>query len=163
MFVDFAEMDAGSRLWVYQTNRDLSDEECQELFKAAQKFADSWLSHGQTVKASALVIYNRFLVLLADEQTAQVSGCSIDSSVAFVREMETKLGLDFFDRRKVVFVQDEQSNVTNCLDFGDLAEWKAQGKISDNSLIFNNLVNSKKAFEDNWKQKVSESWLAAHW
>ena len=47
---------------------------------------------------------NRFLILAVDESQASASGCSIDSSVKFVKAMESELGTDFFNRMNLVIL-----------------------------------------------------------
>ena len=37
--------------------------------------------------------YNQFIILMADESIASVSGCSIDSSVGVIREIEKHLSI----------------------------------------------------------------------
>src|SRR5690606_39643460 len=69
-----------SRVWVYQASRLLS---LQEAFDAEDKinaFVEEWQSHGAKVKAAGFLFFGQFVILMADESIATVSGCSTDSS-----------------------------------------------------------------------------------
>lgn len=161
MLVDFHAMPDTARIWIYQSNRPLSDDECNQLAQKASEFAANWQSHGRPVTASSLVTYNRFLVFFADEAQSQVSGCSIDSSIDFVRQAEAELGVNFFDRMQVVYLSDEESKQIDHFDFRDFKKLQEAGKLNSNSLIFNNLVKNKGEFLASWQSRIANSWLAA--
>ena len=161
MLVDFNSMPDTARVWVYQSNRPLTDSENQQLGERARVFAEQWQSHGRPVAASALLTYNRFLVFFADESSAAVSGCSIDSSVAFVREIESEFNLNFFDRMQVVYLKDVEKNEIDHFDFRNFKDLQKEGSLSSSSLIFNNLVQNKGEFLQSWQTPIADSWLAA--
>ena len=84
-----------ARVWVYQANRELTNEETCELHAAAYKFTRQWHSHKEPVQGTASVFFNRFLIIAAAEQNQQLGGCSIDSTVHFVKELGAKYNIDF--------------------------------------------------------------------
>jgi len=73
----------------------------------ASGFAAEWKSHGSPLKAAADVLYNRFLVMMVDEDAGSASGCSIDSSVAQIRSIEQKLNVDLFDRMNLAYLNSD--------------------------------------------------------
>ena len=93
---DFHE---SSRVWIYQSNRLLTMSEALHLEERLQGFIDSWKSHGTPVKGFGTLFFGQFLILMADETASGVSGCSTDSSVRFVKEIETLFGIHLFDRQ----------------------------------------------------------------
>ena len=98
-----------------------------------------------------------FLVLAANEQFNQASGCSIDASVHFVQQLETTFGLRLFDRTKTAVWQADE------LVFKTTAELKTDiqnGTFDDNTLIFNNLVQTINELKTAWQVRAGSSWLS---
>ncbi|MGN6639512.1 MAG: ABC transporter ATPase, partial [Mucilaginibacter sp.] len=87
-----------SRVWIYQSNRELTDNETSRLLDLLNKFAAEWTAHNHQLKAKAEIRYNRFIVLIVDESQAGASGCSIDKSVNFLKGLEQEFGISLFDR-----------------------------------------------------------------
>src|SRR5215204_6806096 len=93
-----------SRVWIYQSSRLFTLSEALEIESLLNKFTAEWRSHGAEVDAYGNLFFGQFIVLMADETRAGVSGCSTDSSVRFVKGLEQKFGIDFFDRNNLAFV-----------------------------------------------------------
>src|SRR4249920_1744269 len=94
-----AEFDESSRVWIYQSDRLFSLQEALQIDNLLKSFTASWNSHGIPVKGFAKLLFGQFIVLMADEKTSQVSGCSTDSSVHLIREIEKLLAVGLFDRQ----------------------------------------------------------------
>src|SRR5690606_37545073 len=80
-----------ARLWVYKAPRDLGQAEQKLVREKGQAFTGSWAAHGQPLDACVDVLAGRFVVVAVDEEQAMASGCSIDRSVAFIKELEHDL------------------------------------------------------------------------
>ena len=87
-----------SRVWIYQSDKELSDEQADQLLQQCNDFASEWTAHNHQLKAKAEIRYNRFLILIVDESQAGASGCSIDKSVNFMKRLEQQFGINLFDR-----------------------------------------------------------------
>lgn len=83
----FKDLNSTSKVWVYTSDRPLSVAENDYLQKQSSFFVEDWAAHGVGLKAEALVYKNQFLILAVDESQTNASGCSIDSSVKFVKAM----------------------------------------------------------------------------
>lgn len=145
-----------SRIWIYQSNRFFTDAEATALQKAAKEFAAQWTSHKVGVAGDAAVLHRLFLILAADENVTGVSGCSIDSSVHFVRSVEKQYNVSFFDRNKVAYVKDGEVCLTGVSELQTTAQ---QGILSQNIGVFNNLVNSLGRLKTDWIQPYHQSWV----
>jgi hypothetical protein len=44
------------------------------------------------------------------------------------------------------------------LDRDTFAQWYAEGKIDDETLVFDTLVNNKKDLEEHWLKPLKDSW-----
>jgi len=151
---DFAP---ASRVWVYQCSRQLMLSEALSMEPLIEDFCADWQSHGAKVKAYGNLFFGQFLVLMADETGASVSGCSTDSSVRFVKSLEQRFGVQFFDRTNLAFFTKDKVQM---LPMSQLQYAFDNGFITADTLYFNNLVQDKKSLEENWIIPVKESWLA---
>src|SRR5690348_8817249 len=92
-----------SRVWIYQSSRLFTLSEALEIEALINKFCGEWRSHGDEVNAYGNLFFGQFLVLMADENSTKVGGCSTDSSVRFVKELGNQFKVDFFDRNTLAF------------------------------------------------------------
>ena len=113
MYVPFAELSDTSRVWVYAADRPLSPGEQSTIQQQAQSFAESWTAHQQNLKASFAILHNLFLVLAVDESHHGASGCSIDKSVAFMKQLQQQLGIDFFNRMQIELAQNGEPRIVS--------------------------------------------------
>ncbi len=148
---------ADSRVWVYQANRIFSLQEALAIEERLHDFTTQWKSHGVTVKGAAYLFFGQFIILIADETATGVSGCSTDSSVRMIKDMEQTFGVNMFDRTTLAFVVKDKVQL---LPLAQLQYAIGNGFISGDSLYFNNLVQTKEELETNWILPVKESWLA---
>ena len=88
MLYPIQQMPDDSKVWIYQANRQLTLEEIGEMEQLVEGFVEKWEAHKQSVKGFGGIFYKRFIVLMADESVAEVSGCSIDGSVRLIKEIE---------------------------------------------------------------------------
>jgi hypothetical protein len=157
MFVPFNELPSTARIWVYQTDRPLSSEEQSRMEKQAREFVTQWTAHGQNLKGSAEVRNNFFLVLGVDEQAASPSGCSIDASVRFIRELEQEYSLNFFDRKRITFELDGELRQ---VPLSSLKELVSTQQVTSHTHFFDPLVQTKSELEQHWPREAGASWLS---
>ena len=164
MYVPFEEMPAQARIWIYQGSRLLSQAEENYAQQLGQQFTSAWSAHGNALRASIKIFHHRFLIVAVDETYNPASGCSIDASVALVKELEEKFSTEresfsFFDRTKVAFLHQDEVFVEST---AQLKQQVAEGKIKPETLTFNNLVRSKEQFEKEWIVPAKDSWIARY-
>lgn len=151
---DFAD---NSRVWIYQSSRPFSDKENTEINEQLYQFYVQWQVHGAPLKGWAQLIFNRFVVFIADETNVPISGCSIDSSVRIVKSIERQYDVKLFDRMSITFLVKNKPEV---LPLNQVQYALDKGYINENTLLFNNLVATKKEMLENWLQPLNKSWLA---
>lgn len=154
MFVPFNTLPAKSRVWIYQSNRAFKPDEMAQIEVAVNSFLDNWQRHGQDLKASYKVIYNQFIVIAVDESN-EVSGCSIDASMHLIQQLEQQFNIDLTDKMKVAFKYGPNINIVSLADF---KKYIALGKITEDTIVFNNMVNTVEGLQNNWEIKAKESW-----
>lgn len=155
MLVTFNELPASARVWVYQSNRAFTDQEIEELKQELDQFVTEWTVHGADLSASYDILYKRFIVLGVDEDFAATSGCSIDSSVHFIQHLQDKFNIDLLDKMNVTYRQGEYIAYKNLMDFKKMVKDRA---VSPQTIVFNNLVNTKEELEEYWEIPLEESW-----
>jgi len=155
MFTEYKNLPNNSRVWIYQSEREFNQKEIEIISVKAEEFINSWTRHGDNLKGSFTIKYNQFLVLAVDENFNTVSGCSIDSSVRFVQQLEKELQLDLMNKMNITFKDNETINLVKLSDFQQFAKDK---KISLETIVFNNMVNTKEDFENNWEIPAKQSW-----
>jgi hypothetical protein len=151
---DFA---TDSKVWVYQSSRPFVEKEQKEIQEQLEQFYMQWQAHGASVKGWAKLLFGRFVVLMADETDVNVSGCSIDSSVRILKSIEKQYEVQLFDRLSITFLVKDKAEV---LPFNQLQYAIDKGYINGNTLVFNNIVTTKKALLEQWLQPLKDSWMA---
>ena len=146
-----------SRVWIYQCNRLFSLNEALEIEEMLKEFVIQWKSHGTPVKGEAHLFFGQFIVLIADETASGVSGCSTDSSVRLIKDMEQRFGVDTFDRTTLAFVVKDKVQL---LPMTQVQHAIDNGFMNAETLYFNNLVQTKEELESKWIVPVKDSWLA---
>ncbi len=145
-----------SKVWVYQSSRNFTDVEANVIKQRINSFVNQWVSHGAKVEGDGALLYNRFVVLAADEYNVSLGGCSIDSSVHFIRQLAVDFNADFFDRWQVSYIQNNHVESCSREQFETLV---LSGIVNDDTIVFNNLVANKQQLETKWKVAFKESWL----
>lgn len=146
-----------SRVWVYQSSRLFMLSEALEIEELLNQFSAKWQTHGTEVEAYGNLFFGQFIVLMADETRAGVSGCSTDSSVRFIKGLGERFGVDFFNRTNLAFLVKEKIQL---LPMNQLPYAVQNNFITGDTLYFNNLIQTKKELEENWIVPVKNSWLA---
>jgi hypothetical protein len=147
---------AESKVWVYQAGRTFLLQEALVIEEMLTAFTAQWNSHGIPVKGAGYLFFGQFIVLMADETATGVSGCSTDSSVRLIKEIEQKFSVSMFDRMTLAFVVKDKLQL---LPLAQLQYAADNGFIDGDTLYFNNLVQTKDELEKKWIIPVKESWL----
>ena len=152
----YKDLPGSSKVWIYQSDREFSNEECDAIREQLNDFVKSWAAHGSKLMGAGELFYNRFLVLFIDEQQVIASGCSVDSSVNFVKSLEAKYSTDFFNRLNIAYRNDNSE--IKLSPMGEFENLVKEGKLNENSIVFNNLVTSLDEFQSEWEVPIKNSW-----
>jgi len=155
MYVPFESLPLESRIWIYQSNRKFSDEEMNEIETDLQAFLVNWSAHGTSLESSYQLKYNRFIILAVNQEVQNATGCSIDSSVEFIQGLEAKFNVDLLDKMNVTFKLGEHIAHKPLIDFKKMVKDKA---VTENTIVFNNLINNIEEFNESWEVPAIDSW-----
>ncbi len=146
-----------SKVWIYQSSRLFSIPEALEIEALMEDFVANWKSHGSDVKGYANLFFGQFIVIMADETSTTVGGCSTDSSVRLIKEIETLFKVNMFDRQSLAFIIKDKVQL---LPLAQLNYALENSFITLDTLYFNNLVATKEALLDKWIVPAKDTWLA---
>lgn len=152
-----ADFHPSSRVWIYQSGRLFTIGEALEIEDMLNDFAEQWRAHGAKVKGYANLLFGQFVVLMADETAAGVSGCSTDSSVRLIKAIEEKFKVNMFDRQNLAFIKNDKVEL---LPISQLRYALDNNFINADTLYINNLVQTKEELINNWIIPVKDSWLS---
>lgn len=155
MLIPFDKMPDYARVWVYQADRNLSDAEVQYIQQTLDFQVNNWAAHGAALVGAATILHKRFVIVGVDESHNQVSGCSIDASTNWLKNLGAKMNLNFFDR-SVAYLQSDEIKTAEMLKIKTLV---AEEIITPDTLIFNNLVSNMGEFKKTWNVSAGESWM----
>jgi len=153
-----ADFHDSSRVWIYQSSRLFTIPEAFHIEDILKDFVAKWQSHGTPVKGYAGLLFGQFIIIIADETATGVSGCSTDSSVRIIKQIEEQFGVNMFDRQMLAFYIKEKVQL---LPLAQLNYALENNYITTDTLYFNNLVSTKKELLEKWMIPVKESWLAS--
>ena len=102
------------------------------------------------MKGSAKIFANGNICLAADQTAFEVSGCSIDNSSRFMRNIEQKYQLNLFERDLVFF--EKKNGDIGLIRIKEIETAFNNGELSENTPIFN-LQSASVA-------QVSNAWIS---
>ena len=67
MFVEFQKLSNNSRIWIYGSDKIISEDIQKIIGIKFKDFLNNWYHHGRSLTASYDFLHNRFLVIGLDE------------------------------------------------------------------------------------------------
>ena len=147
-----------TRVWIYMADRVLTDEEVGVIGQKAKAFAAEWAAHGKNLESGSAVLHNRFLILMVNEDAHGASGCSIDGSVRFIKQLEADHQIDFFNRMLVAYQTDDGQ--VDTVPMSQLKSLVASGQLSADTIVFNNMVQTIGEMQTEWTKPLKDSLYA---
>lgn len=144
-----------SRVWIYQSDRKFTSVEENQILNKLAAFTNQWKAHGNELLAKAEIRYGFFIILTVDESQAGVTGCSIDSSVRLIKEIENEYHVDLFNRFNIAYRVDNEVKVQGKEDFETLVNIK---QVTPETIVFNNMVQTLAELDSKWEIPFKNSW-----
>ncbi|HRH69897.1 MAG TPA: ABC transporter ATPase [Flavobacteriales bacterium] len=151
-----ADLPDHARVWVYKTARDLGRAEQNLVRDRGAAFTSTWAAHGAPLDSAVEVLHDRFVVIAVDEEQAKASGCSIDKSVGFIKQLEQDLDLTLTDRMIVVY--EAKGEITSCR-LQDLPELLKDGILTADTIVFDDLVPTVGELRARFRGPLRNTWL----
>lgn len=147
----FEKFPDDSRIWLYQTDRKLSDAEIKLVREHLFAFMREWAAHGNKLWAAADVVNPFFVAISVNDSLTPPSGCSIDASVKELKALGAELKVDFFTRMKVTYLDNGHLDQ---IDFGDLST------LSEDTMIYDPLISKLGELREKFPAPLTESSFA---
>ena len=148
-----------ARVWVYKSAIPFSDDQKYLIRERGAVFTRSWAAHGAPLAAALDVLYDQFVVLGVDQRQAMASGCSIDTSVQFIQQLERELGQMLTDRMVVLY---EQGGVVRSCRVPEVEDLIKSGLLNADTIVFDDLVTTKADLEARFRTSLQNSWMARY-
>lgn len=152
MYLPIEQMPDHSRVWVYQANRPFTASEIQAIENYLAPALTQWAAHGASLNASYEIRFQQVIVIAVDETVNAASGCSIDASTRWFKEMGAELGIDFFDRSTAVVDGDEVTLIP-------LTALKNNPRLTPSKNVIPLQTESLGAYRSGWLQRADTTWL----
>lgn len=144
-----------SKVWVYQSDRELTTDEQNNISQIISQFVADWNAHGKALQGGFEIIENHFIVLWVNEENHAASGCSIDSSVNCIKQIESKFNLNLTDKSIIAF---NIAGKIELIHFSKIKEAIKQGKIQEGTIMYDNSVANYNDFTNRWQIEAANSW-----
>ena len=142
------------QVWIYRSIIKLTQDQEDEIARMAGAFIHQWAAHGNKLAADFDILHNHYLIFFVDKSVAEATGCSIDASVGFIKEIEAKFQLGLLDRMQIGFLKGEEVKFHA---YNDLKTLFDSGEIKGDDPVFNAMLTNKKEFDDGFLLPFSES------
>ncbi len=144
-----------SKIWIYQADRILSKDEQTKMNTGLKTFISEWTAHNVALSGSFEILYDRFLVIMIDENQTSASGCSIDKCFNFLKKLESEFNVNFMNRLLLAYKDQGEIKTLPKSKFEELIK---AGTINENTIVFNNLIERKSELQSAWEVPLSASW-----
>jgi hypothetical protein len=158
MYISFENLPKNARIWVYQSDKVLTDALQADIAPILENFINQWEAHGAPLLGSYLFKYQRFIIIAIDEAANAPSGCAIDKSVAVLKAIEQKYQINLFDRTQIAFYD----NDLLILPLSGIKTAVKEGVIRPDMHVFNNNISTISALENEWLVPVTSTWTAKY-
>jgi hypothetical protein len=158
MFTNPELLPSDSHIWIYQSDRELIPEEEFKISEHAKSFIESWTAHQKDLRGSFEIRHHLFLILIVDENHESPSGCSIDKSLHFIQSLEKELNISFLNRQIFAIWENETVKLIGRKKFEEMLH---TNEITEETIVFNNLITTKGELEDSWQVPLKMSWHGA--
>ena len=157
MKVDFKNMPDDSRIWIYQSDRDLIESEMSMIDDKTSLFLDSWQAHGKDLECSYSIIHKRFIIIAVNENINPIGGCSIDYSLQLINDISDSIQVNLLNRLIVNF---KINNKISSASLNDLKSKIKDGTLTSETIIFNTAINTKGELLNDFEIDIGSSWLS---
>lgn len=145
-----------AKVFIFQADRKLIDSDIVLINKKMNSFLSTWATHGEELTSEFTIVDGLFLIVGNDEDRVPTSGCSKDSLTHCVQFLGEKLKIDFFNRLSIAYKEKSgEFKLTTMLEFKEMMQ---RDTITQNTIVVNNLIESKHDLLNKWKVEVKDSW-----
>lgn len=145
-----------AKVFIFQANRQLTSTDITVINDKMKSFLSSWAAHGKELTTEYTIQNNLFLIVGSDEDKVVTSGCSKDGLTHAIQFIGEKLNIDFFNRLSIAYkTKSGNFELVSMIDFKKMIE---KDEITQNTIVVNNLIETKADLLNSWQVEVKNSW-----
>ncbi|MEO8624955.1 MAG: hypothetical protein ABI625_27975, partial [bacterium] len=142
--VPFESLPDASRVWVFGSDKPLSDEGTKALLDGVDHHLEDWKAHGAPLTVSREWRDGRFLVVAVDQSTAGATGCSIDGLFRVLQQLEREVGASLVGGGRV-FYRDDHA-VVQSTSRAEIATLAGTAVITKDTVVFDTALTDLGTF-----------------
>jgi hypothetical protein len=156
--VPFETLPDSARVWVFGSDRPLSEEATDSLLKEVEAYLSEWKAHGEPLTVGYEWRFGRLLVVGVDQRTAGASGCSIDGLFRVLQGLESGVGARLVGGGRV-FYRDGHGEVQS-VERHELKPLLESGEIRADSVVFDTSLTDLGSLREGFERPARKSWAA---
>ncbi|MDB4297702.1 ABC transporter ATPase [Flavobacteriaceae bacterium] len=153
MLIDFTELDNQAKVFLYPSSKKFFPELLDKISTQTTDFLNQW-STEHDITVGFEIKYQRFLIVAVNNDKP-ISTEIIDALVGFIFKLQLEYDLELMDKLNVCFKQGEYVQYKDVKEFKKLIKSRS---VNENTIVFNNLINTKEELEDNWELPAIDTW-----
>ena len=157
--VPFETLPDSSRVWVFGSDRPLSEDATAKLMTAVEGYLADWKAHGEPLTAAYEWRFGRLLVIGVDQRSAGASGCSIDGLFRVLQQLEPQLEGARLVGGGRVFYRDNHGEVQS-VERHELKALRDSGAITNNSVVFDTSLTDLGSLREGFERPARKSWVS---
>ena len=151
MLTDFHTLPEQARIWVYASEKALTQNQQDYILNYISEHLKGWNAHKEPLTAGVTILENYFIVVALDENKNGASGCSIDTLQNTIQKIEKELTFSLMNRLNV-FCKIEQE--IHCIPSFKLST------VANKDTLFYDLTILAKSDLNTYLKPISEGWCA---
>jgi hypothetical protein len=156
--VPFETLPDASRVWIFGSDRPLSEEGTAALLRGVDDHLANWRAHGEPLTVGRQFRDGRFLIVAVDQSTAGASGCSIDSLFRVLQGLEATVGASLVGGGRVYYRGAE--SVVQSTTRDQVAALVTDGSVGKDTVVFDTSLTDLGTFRTGFEKRAKESWIA---
>ena len=155
--VPFETLPDSARVWVFGSDKPLSEEGTTSLLRGVDEHLADWKAHGAPLTVSREWRDERFLIIGVDQSTAGASGCSIDGLFRVLQQLEGAVGASLVGGGRV-FYRDGTGSVQS-VPRGEVERLAKEGGIREDTVVFDTSLTDLGTFRACFERRAKDCWV----
>ena len=156
MFIPFDKISEKARTWIFASEKELNAGHKEFIRNKLQQFTSNWQSHNKDVLSSFQIIDNYFIIIAADEDFSDISGCGIDKSMHIIQEIEQSIQVSLTNKALLHFQKD---NLIKVVKLSQMKTFVSENEILPTDIYYNILVSNTKEVREHFRIPAISTWL----
>ena len=156
--VPFETLPDAARVWVFGSDRQLTEDGAKRLQEGVDAYLDDWKAHGAPLTVGREWRDGRFLIVAVDQSTAGASGCSIDGLFRVLQQLEHETGVSLVGGGRV-FYRGGHGEVESA-SRADVPGLAQSGVISKDTVVFDTSLTDLGTWRACFERRAKDSWMS---